>query len=156
MRLRYLERNPAAREALQRLAAAFRFEEQAGRILLVSRQGSGVRQVETVEELLDAAAQFGAGQAATSWRVRARQIPAARPSDPDLLRALETWKRRAVVAEAALRDQRAGPGNTGAIRRLIARALHPDAAPTSEAERALRTELFQRVWSALERGEAQG
>ncbi|MBK1657561.1 hypothetical protein [Paracraurococcus ruber] len=154
MRLKYLERHPAAREALRLLSPAFRAEERDGQLVLVARAGQALLRPRTVEELLDLASMHAGGRTSLSWRQRARPAQPMGGSEADLLRALDAWRRRAVLAEAALRS-RAAPADTGAIRRVIARTLHPDAGPASEAERALRTELFQRVWSALDTVEAQ-
>jgi hypothetical protein len=69
----------------------------------------------------------------------------------DLIRMVDYWKGRAVTAESALETTQhvAGKRYT-AMRRIIARELHPDSVPAGGVEHALRTTLFQRIWSVVE------
>ena len=68
----------------------------------------------------------------------------------------EEWKARALAAEetaAALAGQlsnRSHDDRFDALRRLIARELHPDFGTGGEIEKAVRTEFFKRVWSQIE------
>lgn len=189
MRLRYLERNAATREALEILDGAARLEECIGGLALRFRDGSRPRYLGTVEELLDIAAEVAAGLPfdqigrGRAWRMRRwfngaphrtarhsrRTVLASAPaaeatapagSDPELylelVRTIDHWRSRAIAAEAALPASDDADERYQALRRHVARTLHPDGVPETSPEHAVRTELFQRVWSAVEELDDKG
>ena len=71
----------------------------------------------------------------------------------------EEWKARALVAEqkavdltAQLANRRATRDDRfDALRRLIARELHPDHCAGGDVEKAVRAEFFKRLWPEVER-----
>ena len=67
------------------------------------------------------------------------------------IRQREEWRARALAAEAE-RDRHAGDHDRfDALRRLIARKLHPDYADGGDLEKLLRQEFFKRIWPEIER-----
>jgi hypothetical protein len=66
----------------------------------------------------------------------------------------DEWRARALNAEASLAGSAAKPTSATKpdverVKRLLARELHPDAA-SDEAEKRLRSDLFQKVWPLIE------
>jgi hypothetical protein len=62
----------------------------------------------------------------------AQEVPSQRPGDPRIERQLD------------------------AVRRLIARELHPDSSPGDEPARAVKEALFKRVWPQMQALLAEG
>src|SRR5207248_10726401 len=67
----------------------------------------------------------------------------------------ERWNARALAAEGRLQTECRHPGMTNdrfdALRRLIAKELHPDFCAGGTLEKLLRAELFKRLWPEIER-----
>ncbi len=73
----------------------------------------------------------------------------------------DEWERRARAAEHEADGLRAAPGAAAtakdgdpkyaALRRFLARELHPDAAPAPDAVRSAKSELFKLVWAEIAR-----
>jgi hypothetical protein len=71
----------------------------------------------------------------------------------------EEWKARALVAEQKATDLAAQLANRqptrddrfDALRRLVARELHPDHCTSSDIEKLIRAEFFKRLWPEIER-----
>lgn len=74
----------------------------------------------------------------------------------------DEWEKRARAAEQAAETLRAaeaapaGPAKEGdpkyaALRRFLARELHPDAAPAADDVRSVKSELFKLVWAEITR-----
>jgi hypothetical protein len=72
----------------------------------------------------------------------------------------DEWERRARAAEREAETLRAVPNPSAtaakdgdpkyaALRRFLARELHPDAAPASDTVRAAKSELFKLVWAEI-------
>jgi hypothetical protein len=73
----------------------------------------------------------------------------------------ESWKYRALVAEATLLEI-ANAGSNGsrqnvrdlryaALKRYLAKQFHPDQAPGHGIEKIVRNEVFKEIWSEVER-----
>jgi hypothetical protein len=74
----------------------------------------------------------------------------------------ESWKVRALMAEAQLREATAKTGNNGdgqnvsdlkyvSLKRYLAKRFHPDHAPGQGIEKTVRNEVFKEIWSEIER-----
>ena len=74
----------------------------------------------------------------------------------------ESWKVRALMAEARLREATAKTGNNGdcqnvsdlkyvSLKRYLAKRFHPDYAPGQGIEKTVRNEVFKEIWSEIER-----
>jgi hypothetical protein len=67
----------------------------------------------------------------------------------------EEWKTRALAAEDRLETERRRPMSPDkrfdALRRLIAKELHPDFCTGGDLEKLVRSECFKRLWPEIER-----
>lgn len=77
-------------------------------------------------------------------------------STPDELDRLRQERdaavQRAAAAEERLAAALARPPRHAVLRRMLARELHPDAAPAADAaERRAQEDIFKRVWPRIER-----
>jgi hypothetical protein len=74
----------------------------------------------------------------------------------------ENWKRRALMAETELVEARANISNNAgsrdvgdlryaALKRYLAKQLHPDHAPGHGIEKIVRNEIFKEIWSEIDR-----
>jgi hypothetical protein len=74
----------------------------------------------------------------------------------------ESWKVRALMAEAQLLETTAKPTNNGAsqnvtdlryssLKRYLAKRFHPDYGPGQGIEKIVRNELFKEIWKEIER-----
>ena len=74
----------------------------------------------------------------------------------------ESWKVRALMAEAQLRKATAETGNNGgrdnvtdvryaSLKRYLAKQFHPDYAPGQGIEKIVRNEVFKEIWNEIER-----
>jgi hypothetical protein len=72
----------------------------------------------------------------------------------------EEWRTRALAAEDRLETERRQPMNPDkrfdALRRLIAKELHPDFCGGGAIEKLIRSECFKRLWPEIERIAEQG
>jgi hypothetical protein len=72
------------------------------------------------------------------------------------LKEVSIWKDRAGQQVLPERRRNEGPAEPNsdwrfsALRRLVAKELHPDLCRTGEAEAAARNNLFQRIWPQIE------
>jgi hypothetical protein len=74
----------------------------------------------------------------------------------------ESWKVRALMAEAELLEATAKTSNNGgcqnvsdlryaALKRYLAKRFHPDFAPGEGIEKVVRNEIFKEVWNEIDR-----
>jgi hypothetical protein len=74
----------------------------------------------------------------------------------------ESWKVRALMAEAELLEATAKTRNNGgcqnvsdlryaALKRYLAKRFHPDYAPGQGIEKTVRNEIFKEIWGEIER-----
>ena len=75
----------------------------------------------------------------------------------------ESWKVRALVAEAQLVEATAKTGNKGggaenvsdvryaSLKRYLAKRFHPDYAPGQGIEKIVRNEIFKEIWNEIDR-----
>src|SRR5215470_3057789 len=74
----------------------------------------------------------------------------------------ESWKVRALTAEAGLLEAADKTSNNGgrqnitelryaALKRYLAKQFHPDYAPGQGIEKIVRNEIFKEIWSEIER-----
>jgi len=75
----------------------------------------------------------------------------------------ESWKVRALMAEAQLLDATAKTGNKGggaenvsdvryaSLKRYLAKRFHPDYAPGQGIEKIVRNEIFKEIWNEIDR-----
>ena len=74
----------------------------------------------------------------------------------------ESWKVRALMAEAQLLEATAKTGSNGgcqnvtdvryaSLKRYLAKRFHPDYAPGEGIEKIVRNEIFKEIWNEIER-----
>lgn len=74
----------------------------------------------------------------------------------------ESWKARALMAEAQLLEATAKAGNDArgrnvsdvryaSLKRFLAKQFHPDYAPGDGIEKIVRNEFFKEIWNEIER-----
>jgi hypothetical protein len=75
----------------------------------------------------------------------------------------ESWKVRALVAEAELLEATAKTSNNGggcqnvsdlryaSLKRYLAKRFHPDCGPGQGIEKIVRNEIFKEIWNEIER-----
>ena len=74
----------------------------------------------------------------------------------------ESWKVRALMAEAQLLEATAKTSNRGgsqkvsdlryaSLKRYLAKRFHPDYAPGQGIEKIVRNEIFKEIWHEIER-----
>ncbi|MFM7690177.1 MAG: hypothetical protein ACKPAC_12090 [Alphaproteobacteria bacterium] len=76
-----------------------------------------------------------------------------------LIAEREAWKRRALAAEARMLTEEADEMDRqrfDALRRVLARELHPDYAPPDRGDLSLREALFKSIWPKVEQIERKG
>jgi hypothetical protein len=76
-----------------------------------------------------------------------------------LIAEREAWKRRALAAEARMLTEEADEMDRqrfDALRRVLARELHPDYAPAGLGDMSLREALFKSIWPKVEQIERKG
>lgn len=76
-----------------------------------------------------------------------------------LIAEREAWKRRALAAEARMLTEEAEEMDQrrfDALRRVLARELHPDYAPADQGDLSLREALFKSIWPKVEQIERKG
>ena len=76
-----------------------------------------------------------------------------------LIAERESWKRRALAAEGRMLTEEAEDMDRhrfDALRRLLARELHPDYAPSDSGDLNLREALFKSIWPKVEQIDRRG
>jgi hypothetical protein len=71
----------------------------------------------------------------------------------------ESWRVRALVAEAGLRAKTSNNGHCQnvsdlryvSLKRHLAKRFHPDCAPGQGIEKTVRNEIFKEIWSEIDR-----
>jgi hypothetical protein len=87
------------------------------------------------------------------FKLRA-QIKRLQAAGKTVIAQREEWKARALAGEEFLESERDRPGTSrgrfDALRRSIAKELHPDACDGGQLEKLIREEFFKRAWSRIE------
>jgi hypothetical protein len=91
-----------------------------------------------------------------------REIERLRVQSTTIEQQRESWKVRALMAEAQLLEAIAKTSNNGgcqnssdlryaALRRYLAKQFHPDYAPGQGIEKIVRNEIFKEIWGEIDR-----
>jgi hypothetical protein len=154
LRLRDVQRDPIANRALNELMHHYTVAEEKSRLVLTKAAGDMKLFFYELDDLhqLD----FVHNQ----QMVREIERLRARATTTDQQR--ESWKVRALMAEAQLVEATAKPNNKGAsqnvsdlryssLKRYLAKRFHPDYGPGQGIEKIVRNELFKEIWNEIER-----
>jgi hypothetical protein len=151
--LRDVQRDPIANRALNELVDDYTVAEEKSRLVLTKTAGDMKLFFYDLDDLhqLDFVRNQQMAREIERLRVLSTRIDQQ-----------ESWKVRALMAEAQLREATAKTGNNGdcqnvgdlkyvSLKRYLAKRFHPDYAPGQGIEKTVRNEVFKEIWSEIER-----
>jgi hypothetical protein len=139
--------DPIADRALKELTHRYIVAEETARLVLTEKAGNMKLFLNDLDDL-------------HQWDFSHHQEMV---KENELLRQQrESWKVRALMAEAELLEAAAKTSNNGgrqnvsdlryaALKRYLAKRFHPDYAPGQGIEKTVRNEIFKEIWSEIER-----
>lgn len=151
-----VERDPIATRALAQLLERFTVTEEKSGLVLTNKTG----QMKIFLRNLDDLHQWDFVQN-KNMREENEKL---RTVLHKLYQQRQSWKHRALVAEAAVleietsnNDERQNVRDLryASLKRYLARQFHPDFAPGSGIEKVIRNEIFKEIWSEIERLDRQ-
>jgi hypothetical protein len=147
LRLGDVQRDTIANRALDALMHHYSVAEEKGRLVLTKKAGDMTLFLHDLDDLhqLD----FVHNRQMVKEIARLRVLSQQR----------ESWKVRALVAEAGLRAKTSNDGDCQnvsdmkyvSLKRYLAKRFHPDYAPGQGIEKTVRNEVFKEIWSEIER-----
>jgi len=154
LRLGDAQRDPIANRALNELVGHYSVAEEKSGLVLTKAAGDMKLFLYELDDLhqLDFVHNQQMVREIERLRVRATTTDQQR----------ESWKVRALMAEAQLLETTAKPTNNGAsqnvsdlryssLKRYLAKRFHPDYGPGQGIEKIVRNELFKEIWKEIER-----
>jgi hypothetical protein len=152
--LREVRRDPIANRALKELMHHYTVAEERSRLVLTKKAGNMKLFFYDLDDLhqWDFVHNQQMVKEIERWRVRSTTLDQQR----------ESWKVRALMAEAELLEATAKTSNNGgcqnvsdlryaSLKRYLAKQFHPDYAPGQGIEKIVRNEIFKEIWSEIER-----
>ncbi len=152
--LREVRRDPIANRALKELMHHYTVAEEKSRLVLTKKAGNMKLFFYDLDDLhqWDFVHNQQMVKEIERWRVRSATLDQQR----------ESWKVRALMAEAELLEATAKTSNNGgcqnvsdlryaSLKRYLAKQFHPDYAPGQGIEKIVRNEIFKEIWSEIER-----
>jgi hypothetical protein len=152
--LRDVQRDAIANRALKELMRHYTVVEEQSRLVLTKMAGDMKLFLYEIDDLhqLD----FVQNQ----QMIREIERLRARSSTIDQQR--ESWKVRALMAEAALLEANAKTSDHGdcqkvrdlryaSLKRYLAKRFHPDYSPGEGIEKIIRSEIFKEIWNEVDR-----
>jgi hypothetical protein len=152
--LREVRRDPIANRALKELMHHYTVAEEKSRLVLTKKAGNMKLFFYDLDDLhqWDFVHNQQMVKEIERWRVRSTTLDQQR----------ESWKVRALMAEAELLEATAKISNNGgcqnvsdlryaSLKRYLAKQFHPDYAPGQGIEKIVRNEIFKEIWSEIER-----
>ncbi len=152
--LRDVQCDPIANRALKDVMHHYTVAEEKSHLVLTKRSGDMKLFLYDLDDLhqLDFVHNQQMVREIEQLRVRATTTDQQR----------ESWKVRALMAEAQLLEATAKPSNNGAspnvsdlryssLKRYLAKRFHPDYAPGEGIEKIVRNEIFKEIWNEVER-----
>jgi hypothetical protein len=150
-----IQRDPIANRALNELMHHYTVAEEKSRLVLTKKAGDMKLFLHDIDDLhqLDFVHNQQMVREIERLRVRSTTIDQQR----------ESWKVRALMAEAQLLDATAKNGNKGggaenvsdvryaSLKRYLAKRFHPDYAPGQGIEKIVRNEIFKEIWNEIDR-----
>ena len=149
-----IPRDPIASRALNELMHHYTVAEEKSRLVLTKKAGDMKLFLHDIDDLhqLD----FVHNQQMM------REIERLRVLSTKSEQQRESWKVRALMAEAQLLEATVKAGNKGggenvsdvryaSLKRYLAKRFHPDYAPGQGIEKIVRNEIFKEIWNEIER-----
>jgi hypothetical protein len=154
LRLSDVQRDTIANRALKQLMDDYTVAEEKSRLVLTKKSGDIKLFLYELDDLhqLD----FIRNQQ------MAREIERLRVLSTSVDQQRETWKVRALMAEAQLLEATANTSNNGgsqkvsdlryaSLKRYLAKRFHPDYSPGEGIEKIIRNEIFKEIWNEVGR-----
>jgi hypothetical protein len=150
--LRDVRCDPIAHRALTALTHHYTVAEEKGGLVLTKKAGTMQLFLHDLDDLhqLDFLHNRQLVKEVERLRVRLATLEQQR----------ESWKMRALMAEAQLLEaaaktgdgrQNAGDARYASLKRFLAKRFHPDFAPGQGIEKLVRNEIFKEIWNEVER-----
>ena len=152
--LRDVRRDPVANRGLAELMHHYTVAEEKGRLVLTKKAGDMKLFLHDLDDLhqLD----FVHNQQMV------KKIERLRVLSTTVEQQRESWKVRALMAEAQLLEATAKTSNNGScqnvsdvryasLKRYLAKRFHPDHAPGQGIEKIVRNEIFKEIWGEIDR-----
>ena len=145
--LRDVRRDPIANRALNELMHHYTVAQEKGRLVLTKKTGEMKLFLNDLDDL-------------HQWDFSHHQEIVKKN---ELLRQQrESWKVRALMAEAESLEATAKTSNNGgcqnvsdlryaSLKRYLAKQFHPDYAPGQGIEKLVRNEIFKEIWNEIDR-----
>ena len=154
LRLGDVQRDTIANRALNQLMEDYTVAEEKSRLVLTKKAGDMKLFLHDIDDLHQV--DFVHNQ----QMVREIERLRVRATTTDQQR--ESWKVRALMAEAQLLEATAKPSNNGpsqnisdlrysSLKRYLAKRFHPDCGPGQGIEKIVRNEIFKEIWNEIER-----
>src|SRR6266404_7374328 len=152
--LRDVRRDPVANRALEELMHHYTVAEEKSRLVLTKKAGDLKLFLHDLDDLHQS--DFVHNQQMV------KEIERLRVRSTTIEQQRESWKVRALMAEAQLLEATAKTSNDGgcqnvsdvryaSLKRYLAKQFHPDYAPGQGIEKIVRNEIFKEIWSEIER-----
>jgi hypothetical protein len=154
LRLCDVQRDTIANRALNELMHHYTVAEEKGGLVLTKKAGDMKLFLHDLDDLhqLDFVHNQQMVKEIERLRVRSTAIEEQR----------ESWKVRALMAEAELLEATAKTSNDAgcqnvsdlryaSLKRYLAKRFHPDYAPGQGIEKIVRNEIFKEIWNEIER-----
>jgi len=149
-----VQRDPIANRALKELMHHYTVAEEKSGLALTKKAGNMKLFFYDLDDLhqWDVVHNQQMVKEIERWRVRSTTLDQQR----------ESWKVRALMAEAQLLEATAKIGNNddrqnvsdvryASLKRYLAKQFHPDYAPGQGIEKIVRNEFFKEIWSEIDR-----
>src|SRR5260221_13962161 len=154
LRLCDVQRDTIANRALKELMHHYTVAEENSRLVLTKKSGD----IKLFLYELDDLHQLDFVQN----RQMVREIERLRVRSTTIEQHRESWKVRALMAEAQLLEATAKPSNNSgcqnvsdvryaSLKRYLAKRFHPDHAPGPGLEKIVRNEVFKETWDEIDR-----
>jgi hypothetical protein len=151
LRLCDVRRDTIANRALDELMHHYNVAEGKGRLVLTKKAGDMKLFLHDLDDLhqLDF----------VHNRQMVKEVERLRVLSTRSEQQRESWRHRALVAEAGLRAKTSNNGDCQnvsdlryvSLKRYLAKRFHPDYAPGQGIEKTVRNEVFKEIWSEIER-----
>jgi hypothetical protein len=152
--LRDVQRDSIANRALKELMQHYTVAEEKSRLVLTKTAGDLKLFLYDLDDLhqLDF----------VHHQQMVREIERLRARSSTIEQQRESWKVRALMAEAELLEATAKTSDHGddqkvsdlryaSLKRYLAKRFHPDYAPGQGIEKIVRNEIFKEIWNEIER-----
>jgi hypothetical protein len=145
--------DPIGNRALTELMQHYTVTEEKSRLVLTKKTGDMKLFLQDLDDL-------------HQWdfinnRQMVKEIEGLRVRSATVEEQRESWKVRALMAEAELLEATAKTSNNGcqnvsdlryaSLKRYLAKRFHPDYAPGQGIEKIVRNEIFKEIWNEIER-----